>query len=136
MTYQCPKCGGSFTVEGGVQSVQCPHCNEVVQVGVPQAQMPKLEVELFEAGPSGKSRGVAGLLAILLGGFGAHYFYCGKIGGGITFLLIIWLVSLVTCGVGAIICVVPLIQGILMFTMKQEDFENKWVNTSSFMPLF
>ena len=53
----------------------------------------------------------------------------GKTGGG--FLCI--LLSLITCGLWSII---PLIQGILMLTMTQEQFESKYVNTPSTFPLF
>ena len=37
-----------------------------------------------------KSRGVAILLALLLGGIGAHHFYLGNMGRGILFLLFCW----------------------------------------------
>jgi len=87
------------------------------------------EPGVFDCGPSGKSRGVAGLLAILLGGFGAHYFYLDKVTGG--FLCI--LLSLVTCG---IFTIVTLIQGIVMMTMRQADFEQKYVYSQSTLPLF
>lgn len=128
MTYQCPKCGGSFTVEGGVQSVQCPHCNEVVQVGVPQ--MPAKEVGVFDAGPSGKSRGIAALLCFFLGEFGAHYFYVGKNTAGIILLL----VGLFTCYAGGLLWVLLLVQTIMLFTMKQEEFERKYIYSDSTFP--
>lgn len=47
---------------------------------------------------SDKSKVVAGILGILLGGFGAGRFYMGHIGIGIAQLV----VSLVTCGAGAL----------------------------------
>lgn len=78
---------------------------------------------------TGKSNIVAGILAILLGAFGAQYFYCGKIGGGIVCILLYWL----TCGIWGIL---ELIQGVMMLTMSQQDFDRKYVNTGSFMPLF
>lgn len=84
---------------------------------------------VFDEGPSGKSRGVAGLLAILLGTLGVHYFYVGKVGGG----LICILLSIITCGIWGI---VALIQGIMLLTMTQEEFERKWVYSQSTFPLF
>lgn len=87
------------------------------------------EVGVFDSGPSGKSRGVAGLLAILLGTLGIHYFYIGKTGGGFICLLL----SCVTCGFWGIL---TLIQGILMMTMNQQDFEMKYVNNNKTFPLF
>ena len=78
---------------------------------------------------SGKDKVAAGVLALLLGSFGVQYFYLGKVGGG--FLTI--LLSLVTCGLwGAI----TFVQGILMLTMTQEEFDRKYVYTNSSFPLF
>ena len=88
---------------------------------------------IFDDGPSGKSRGVAALLAIFLGTFGAHYFYIGKTTPGVVFLL----VSLFSCGTVAwIIAIISLIQGIKMLTMTEEAFEEKYVNTPSSFPVF
>lgn len=88
---------------------------------------------VFDDGPSGKSRGVAALLAIFLGSFGAHYFYIGKSTPGVVFLL----VSLFSCGFFAwIVAIIALIQGIKMLTMTEEAFEEKYVNTYSSFPLF
>ena len=95
----------------------------------PAYQQQPQQPGVFDNGPSGKSRGVAGLLAILLNGLGVHYFYLNKVGGGLVCILL----SLITCGIW---CIVPFIQGIIMLTMNQEDFERKYVNTQSFMPLF
>jgi len=58
-----------------------------------------------------KSRMVAGLLAILLSGFGAHQFYLGNPKAGIIRLIVAW----VTCGLGAIWSIY---EGILIFTKK------------------
>ena len=84
---------------------------------------------VFTAGPSGKSRGVTALLAIFIGSLGIQYFYLGKNTAGIIAII----VSLVTCGLFGIIW---LIQGILMFTMSQADFERKYVYSTSSFPLF
>lgn len=135
MNYQCPKCGGTFSTPQPVQSAQCPFCNEVVQLG-PQPQQayqqPQQQIGVFDNGPSGKSRGIAALLALLLGPFGAHYFYCGKTTGGVISLVLLFL----TAGVCGLQGILNLVQGIMLLTMSQEDFENKWVNSSSSMPLF
>ena len=72
---------------------------------------------------------MAGLLAILLGALGVHYFYLGKTGAGVLFLIL----GLLSCG---LLSVITLIQGILMFVMTQEDFERKYVYTNSSIPLF
>lgn len=76
-----------------------------------------------------KSKVAAGLLAIFLGGLGIQYFYLGKVGGG--FLTI--LLTIVTCGLWEI---VTLIQGILMLTMTDEQFYQKYVASTATLPLF
>ncbi len=90
---------------------------------------PVTDIGVFDVGPSGKSRGVAGLLAILLGGLGIHYFYCGKVGGGFICILL----TIVTCGIWTIL---TLIQGIMMMCMKHEEFERKYVINPATFPLF
>ena len=40
--------------------------------------------------PTRKNRGVAVLLAVFLGWFGAHKFYLGQTGWGIVYLLFCW----------------------------------------------
>lgn len=80
-------------------------------------------------GPEGKSRGIAALFAILLGGLGVQYFYIGKISGGFITILL----TIVTCGLWE---VVMLVQGILMFCMTNETFRQKYVLSPSTLPLF
>lgn len=83
----------------------------------------------FDCGPDGKSRGVAGLLAIFLGYLGIEYFYIGKWQGGIITILL----SLITCGGWSVI---TLIQGIMMLCMSNSEFRRKFVDTPSIFPLF
>lgn len=80
-------------------------------------------------GVDGKSRGVAALLAILLGSLGIQYFYLGKTGAG----LITILLSFVTCGVWGILMFV---QGIYMFCITNDEFRTKYVETTRTLPLF
>lgn len=71
----------------------------------------------------------AALLAIILGSLGIHYFYLGKgVAGIITIVL-----SMCTCGIWGILMFV---QGIVMLTMTDQQFANKYVNTNSTLPLF
>lgn len=65
---------------------------------------------------SGKSKVTAGVLAILLGGIGAHKFYLGNIGIGLVYLLFSWT---------GIPMIIGLIEGIIMLTMSDEDFASK-----------
>jgi len=135
----CSHCGSSLPEGANV----CPQCGTPVS-GAAQPQQtyynqpnnsvnpPQRSDDAFSAGPSGKSRGVAALLALILGTLGIHYFYLGKNTGGIVFLL----VSLVTCGVGAVIIeVLCLITCVRMFSMSTEQFEQDYVNTSKSIPI-
>ncbi|MBD5329183.1 MAG: DUF4339 domain-containing protein [Bacteroides sp.] len=72
---------------------------------------------------------LCGILAILVGTLGVQYFVLGKTAGG----LITILLSLVTCGAWGI---VTLVQGILMLCMSDQDFEQKYINSTSTLPLF
>ncbi|MBD5285451.1 MAG: TM2 domain-containing protein [Bacteroides sp.] len=94
-----------------------------------QNSCPPQPDNVFNSGPSGKSRGVAALFAIFLGGLGIQYFYLGKTQAGIIAIIL----SFVTCGIFEIIW---LIQGILMFTMTQPEFEEKYIYTTKSFPIF
>lgn len=134
----CPSCGFRFQPAVNTQNQQPPYGQPGAAPGMqppygqpyqqPYYQQPR-QPGVFDEGPSGKSRGLAGLLAILLGGFGVHYFYIGKIAGGFICILL----NLVTCGIW---CIVTLIQGIMMMCMRQDEFERKYMNPNSTFPLF
>lgn len=109
----------------------------------PQAQQPQGQQQfngqqpnLFDVGPSGKSRGIAALLAILVGTLGVHYFYLGKPMPGVVFLLV-FILGFFLCGIPSMLVgVAALVQGILMFTMNEETFAQKWVDPNQKFPLF
>ncbi len=114
----------------------CPTCGsqliQVMQTPPPPPGYNRYDYgdNAFSAsGPEGKSRGVAALLAIFLGSFGVHYFYLGKVGAGLLTILL----TFVTCSLWNFI---TLIQGILMLCMTNREFEEKYVRTPSFFPLF
>ena len=67
----------------------------------------------------GKDKTTAGILGILLGGFGVHQFYLGSVGTGVILIV----ATLVTCGIGAIL---GLVEGILILTMSDEDFNKRY----------
>jgi len=67
----------------------------------------------------GKDKTTAGILGILLGGFGVHQFYLGSVGTGVILIA----ATLVTCGIGAIL---GLVEGILILTMSDEDFNKRY----------
>ena len=115
-----------------------PVCTEDNQVWQPLYAYPELMETInrytacrndVEVNTTGKDKVLCGILALLLGGFGAHYFYLGKIGGAIICILL----CLVTCGAWS---VVTFIQGILILTMTQAQFEQKFVLTPSTFPIY
>ncbi len=64
-----------------------------------------------------RNRLVAALLAILLGSFGVHKFYLGKIGQGVLYAIFFW------TGIPAI---VGLIEGIVYLVMSPEMFDDRY----------
>jgi len=82
-----------------------------------------------QAACSDKNHTTAGILALLIGGLGIHYFYIGKTVAGLLTILL----SFATCGLWG---VVTLIQAIMMLTMTQEEFDRKYVYSTSSFPLF
>lgn len=65
--------------------------------------------------PGADKKMVAGILGILLGGFGVHKFYLGYSKEGIIQIVI----TLVTCGAGGIL---GLIEGIIYLMKTDEEF--------------
>ena len=83
-------------------ALSCPHCGAIQKkVG---------------AGGS-KSRVTAAVLAFLLGGFGIHKFYLGKIAAGVLYLLFCWTF---------IPAIIAFIEFIIYLTMSDEEFEAKY----------
>ena len=126
----CPQCGRS--VDDYAQFCQGCGYNFASQAQYQQHyQQPAMNNDnAFDScGPEGKSRGVAALLAIFLGGLGIQYFYLGKATAGIISIVL----SLVTCGLWSL---VMLIQGIMMFCMTNAQFREKYVLSTSTLPLF
>lgn len=64
-----------------------------------------------------KNKIVAGILALFLGGIGAHKFYLGRIGQGILYLLFCW------TGIPAVL---GLIEGIIYLISSDENFAMKY----------
>ena len=144
--HNCPECGKQDSTQEKVNRVKCPYCGAETNVSYSD-QEPNFQEQwrqfgnqasnaldsVFNNGPSGKSRGIAGLLAILMGWCGLHYFYLNKPTAGIVFLLI----AILSCGILATVTsVVSIIQGVLFFTSTQQEFEQKWVYSPSNFPLF
>ncbi len=66
---------------------------------------------------------IAGILAILLGGFGIHKFILGYNKEGIILLVVTVVLGIITCGVAASAAwIVGLIEGIIYLTKSDEEF--------------
>lgn len=137
MNKQCPKCG-AFVPDNSNYCYNCGCDLTRVHTDIPPQYNPGPQYNsrpydcnnpFDSSGPQGKSRGIAALLAIFLGGFGVHYFYLGKVGAGVITILL----TLLTCSVWS---VVTFIQGIYMLCITNEQFENKYAATLSSFPLF
>ncbi len=64
-----------------------------------------------------KSKTTAGVLALLLGGFGVHKFYLGRTGMGVLYLVFCWTF---------ISAIVALVDAILLFMMSDDAFAEKY----------
>jgi TM2 domain-containing membrane protein YozV len=104
----CSACGTQISP----QALTCPNC------GHPNAVNP---AAANAANGFNKSRTTAGILAILLGGFGVHKFYLGKIGMGILYFVFAW------TGVPSII---GIIEGIIYLTQTDQAFAQAQTSTN------
>ena len=96
----------------------CSGCGTIIHKSAPtcpKCGAPQADVRAVRGAP--KSKLVAVLLALLLGGIGAHKFYLGRVGWGILYLLFVWTF---------IPAVVALIEAIIYATMSEEAFAAKY----------
>ncbi|NLE68290.1 MAG: TM2 domain-containing protein [Lentisphaerae bacterium] len=114
----CPGCGVSPRLEKKF----CQNCGNATQPN--QSLCTKCGAALGSAYAGAKNKLAAGLLAIILGSLGIHKFYLGYNKEG----LIMLLVTLLTCGFGAmIISIVGLIEGVIYLTKSDEEFSQIYV---------
>ena len=117
---ECKFCGEKFTTQQAAQQIQPqqvyiqqPQPQVVIQQAAPQ---PVYVTGINPSWPV-KSKVVAGVLAILLGGVGIHTFYLGKIGQGILYLCFCW------TGIPGVL---GLIEGIIYLCSNDENFQLKY----------
>lgn len=85
---------------------------------------------------------MTGILALILGGFGAQYFYLGKTQAGIIVLaswIVLTILNIFTCGLLFFlyfIYVIFTVQGIMILTMDDNQFKTKYLDSESSFPLF
>jgi TM2 domain-containing membrane protein YozV len=80
------------------------------------------------AGASGaRSKWIAGLLAIVLGGLGVHKFYLGFRAAGII-MLATWLIGWLLLGVtSAIISLIAFVEGVIYLVKDEDAFDRDYV---------
>ena len=119
----CPSCGGQKATQINDNEYRCEYCSHIFQkTSSQQSSYPQQGTSpqpLFQnaftetSNANGKTRTTAAILAILLGGFGAHQFYLGNIGKGILYLVFCWTY---------IPSIIGLIEGIMLITQSDEEF--------------
>lgn len=117
---ECKYCGEKLVVQQAAQQVQPQPQIVYVQQPQPQVvvQQQPQQVNVTGIDPSWpvKSKVVAGVLGILLGGLGIHKFYMGKIGMGILYLVFCW--TYIPAFIG-------FIEGITYLCSSDENFQLK-----------
>lgn len=101
----CPECRKEISDN----AASCPQCGCPIK---PASNQPVISKEQ-------KSRGVATLLSLLLGGIGAHKFYLDKPGVGLLYLLFCWTFLPAVFG---------LIEAIQYGSMSNETFQQKYLD--------
>jgi TM2 domain-containing membrane protein YozV/DNA-directed RNA polymerase subunit M/transcription elongation factor TFIIS len=105
----CPECGAAVSR----RDRRCPECDALQ----PERDDPALK-------DAASKKLAAGLCAILIGSLGVHKFVLGYNTAGIIMLL----VSLLTCGIGApVMHVISIVEGITYLTRSDEDFYRTYV---------
>ena len=108
-----------------------PHRGMIVDFAIEGDEAKQVYVAVGATATSSKNKTTAGLLAILLGGWGIHKFYLGFTGPGLVFLLIntigfavTWLMLFIP---NIIVGIIALIEGIIYLTKSDEEFEQLYV---------
>lgn len=126
----CPECGVNQTIplEGGHEERDegekyCVECGELIN------ERAEICPECGVRQPSGTSdtsdsnQVAAGVLALLLGGIGAHKFYQGNTKMGLIYLCLSWTF---------IPALISLVEGILILVADESEYEEKYADGSIF----
>lgn len=114
--------GGPAPGDPGADEQYCSSCGEIIKKAAeicPECGVRQSPPGGTNTAGSTKDRTTAGILAILLGGLGAHKFYLGDTGLGLLYLCFSW--TLIPALVG-------LIEGIIYLTKTDEEFQQQYVS--------
>lgn len=108
--------GGSGSLEKGPDEKYCAECGAVINE---KAEIcPECGVRQPGAGSSDDERLIAALLAIFLGGIGAHKFYLGQTKLGVLYLCFFWT---------AIPALIGIIEGVIYLSKSDEEFRRQYL---------
>ncbi len=110
----CIKCGTNV----GEGNRFCANCGNEVPAEASVCLNCGCAITKKASGDLGDKKTTAGILALLLGGFGIHNFYLGESKKGILKILIAW------TGISGILA---LIDAVKIFTDKYEVNPDKWI---------
>lgn len=100
---KCGECGNQVSDKAS----SCPKC------GAPISE----NIQVVEVATPPKSRSVAIVLALLLGGLGIHRFYLGHLGLGVIYLVLCWTL---------IPSIIAFIEGIVWLFTSEKSFQEQY----------
>ena len=108
--------GGKVALDSQISNMKyCVGCANPLHASA--ASCPQCGARQSSAALGQKSRVVAIILALFLGGLGAHKFYLGRVAAGVLYLLFFWTF---------IPAIVAFIEMIVYITMSDEAFAEKY----------
>ena len=121
------------TVNVNIQAT--PHEQVNVNIQPPVGEQTQQQQQYYAPQPPvakpAKDKTTAGILAILLGAFGAHKFYLGYTAPAVIMLVVSIVGSCLIVG-PAVMGIIGLIEGILYLTKSDDEFQNTYVNNQKF----
>lgn len=134
---KCPSCNTENT---GLENF-CRNCGTTLadpfqnEQNQPNQQMQQPQMQSGAQIPGADKKILAGILAIVIGGFGVHKFILGYQQEGIILVaswLIAFAIAMVTCGIGTPLIFIPsvigIIEGIIYLTKSDEEFVQTYIN--------
>ena len=127
MSTQVTKCPNCSTENSGFESY-CRTCGNMLSPSYQNPMQPHQNAGMqAQQIPGADKKMLAGLLAIFLGGFGAHKFVLGYQTEGII-MLVVWVVGLFLCGIpSAVVSIIGIIEGIMYLTKSDEEFVQTYI---------